>query len=154
MQTIKFKEEQKKAQAVMRELEKLEMKESGQASHKNIILPKYVMNQDLKVYEEIEAPPKSIYKAVGYNDMQRVKAMMEGDEKEKRNANSDSIKKSKTLAANNKAENDLAVVEEEHRRTNVTNLHYRKFYEDELENDRQLFPDPDDPFIKIPIKKG
>ena len=36
----------------------------------------------------------------------------------------------------------------------MTNLHYRKFYEDELENDRDLFPDPDEPFIKIPIKRG
>ena len=38
--------------------------------------------------------------------------------------------------------------------TSVTNLHYRKFYQDELENDTNLFPDPDDPFIKIPIKRG
>lgn len=36
----------------------------------------------------------------------------------------------------------------------MTNLHYRKFYEDELENDRQLFPDPDEPFITIPVKRG
>ena len=43
---------------------------------------------------------------------------------------------------------------EEARVTQVTNLHYRKFYEDELENDRQLFPDPDEPFISIPIKRG
>lgn len=33
-------------------------------------------------------------------------------------------------------------------------MHYRKFYEDELENDRSLFPDPDEPFVKIPIKRG
>jgi len=44
--------------------------------------------------------------------------------------------------------------EEENRQTEVSNLHYRKFYEDELENDRTLFPDPDDPFIKIPVKRG
>ena len=45
-------------------------------------------------------------------------------------------------------------MEEETRITNATNLHYRKFYEDELENDKNLFPDPDEPFIRIPIKKG
>ena len=50
--------------------------------------------------------------------------------------------------------NDFELKEEENRITKVTNLHYRKFYEDELENDRALFPDPDDPFIKIPIKRG
>ena len=45
------------------------MKESGQEASANVILPKYVMNQDLKVYEEVEVPPSSLYKAVGYNDM-------------------------------------------------------------------------------------
>ena len=43
-----------------------------------------MMNQDLKVYEEIDAPPSSMYKAVGYNDMIRVKEMMEGDDADKR----------------------------------------------------------------------
>ena len=62
------------------------MKESGQESHKNILLPKYVLNDDLKVYEEIDPPPKSLYKAVGYNDMQRVKIIMEGDDEQKRSA--------------------------------------------------------------------
>ena len=29
-------------------------------------------------------PPKSLYKAIGYNDMNRVKIMMEGDDEDKR----------------------------------------------------------------------
>jgi len=60
------------------------MKDGGQESHKNIILPKYVMNQDLKVYQEVDRPPKSLYLAVGYNDMNRVKILMEGDDADKR----------------------------------------------------------------------
>lgn len=80
----KYKEEHKKAEAVKREIEKQEMKESGAESHKNIIIPKYVLNPDLKIYEEIEIPPTSLYKAVGYNDMARVKILMEGDESDKR----------------------------------------------------------------------
>jgi len=60
------------------------MKESGAESHKNIIIPKYVLNPDLKIYEEIDIPPTSLYKAVGYNDMARVKIIMEGDESDKR----------------------------------------------------------------------
>ena len=36
----------------------------------------------------------------------------------------------------------------------ITNLHYRKYYEDELENDRTLFADPEEPFVKIDIKRG
>ena len=66
------------------------MKEEGQESHKNIILPKYVMNQALQVYQEIDKPPKSMYKAVGYNDMNRVKIVMEGDDAEKRDENAKS----------------------------------------------------------------
>jgi len=60
------------------------MKDEGQELHKNIILPKYTMNQDLKVYEEVDAPPKSLYKAIGFNDMNRVKLMMEGNDEDKR----------------------------------------------------------------------
>jgi len=40
------------------------MKETGGEAHKNILLPKYVLNADLNVYEELEAPPKSLYKSV------------------------------------------------------------------------------------------
>ena len=83
-QQTKFKEEQKKAEKVKREIEKQEMKESGAESHKNVVLPKYLLNKDLNVYEEIEIPPTSLYKAVGFNDMARVKIIMEGDDKEKR----------------------------------------------------------------------
>lgn len=44
-QQLAFKEEQKKAAAVKREIQKMEMRESGQESHKNIILPKYELNE-------------------------------------------------------------------------------------------------------------
>lgn len=60
------------------------MAEQGGEAHRNIILPKYQLNQDLKVYEEVDVPPKSLYKAVGYNDMQRVKIIMEGNDSDKR----------------------------------------------------------------------
>lgn len=40
----------------------------------------------MKVYEEIDAPPKSLYKSVGFNDMQRVKVIMEGDDADKRSS--------------------------------------------------------------------
>ena len=62
----------------------MQMKESGQEVHKNIILPKYVLNEALQIYVEAEKPPKSLYKAVGYNDMNRVKEIMEGNDAEKR----------------------------------------------------------------------
>ena len=118
-QKIKFKEEQKKAQALKREIERQEMKESGQEASANVILPKYVMNDALKVYEEVEMPPKSIYKAVGYNDMQRVKIFIEGDEAEKRLeagsniASASIIKRQKSTSARNRGALDADILQME-----------------------------------------
>ena len=84
-QSVKFREEAKKAEKVKREIEKQEMKNSdNNKSHQNIILPQYVLNKDLNVYEEVDIPPHSLYMAVGFNDMQRVKILMEGDDADKR----------------------------------------------------------------------
>lgn len=83
---IKFDEEKKKAEAVRREIERSMMKESGQEVHQNIKMPEYVINQELNVYEEVNVPPKALYKSVGYNDMQRVKIIMEGDDSDKRSS--------------------------------------------------------------------
>ena len=81
-----FKEEQMKAKRVQRELELEEMKQQGGDSAANIILPKYEKNEDLNVYMEIDQPPKSLYKAIGYNDLQRVQLIMEGNDSEKRSS--------------------------------------------------------------------
>ena len=160
-QKEQFKEAQKQAQLLRREVERQEMKESGNDASKNIILPKYVLNKDLKVYEEVDVPPKSLYKPIGFNDLNRVKIFMEGDDNDKRTefgskiASVSIVKRQSTRFVNNKQLNsDMAEMVELNRQTEVTNLHYRKYYEDELENDRTLFPDPDDPFIKIPVKRG
>ena len=156
-QQEKFKLESKKAMAVKREVQKMEMLESGQEVHKNIILPKYELNKSLNVYEEVDVPPSSLYKAVGYNDLEKVKVYMQGDDADKRSeaaARESLVKTKSVIQANAKLDDGMAALAEETRKTNVTNLHYRKFYEDELENDRQLFPDPDEPFVRIPIKRG
>jgi len=47
-------------------------------------LPQYELNEKLKVYEEVKIPPKDLYMAVGYNDLEKVKVFMEGNDKEKR----------------------------------------------------------------------
>ncbi len=94
--------------------------------------------------------------------MQRVKTIMEGNDADKRSEmeRKESLKKGSPLKQSTTVKNVNAMaevfneVEEENRITAVTNLHYRKFYEDELENDKNLFPDPDEPFISIPIKRG
>ena len=62
----------------------LEMKESAQDAFSNIIMPHYEFNDELKVYMESEVPSKALYKTVGYNDLNRIKLIMEGDDSEKR----------------------------------------------------------------------
>ena len=51
-----------------------------------------------------------------------------------------------------KDEEAVRLAEEQDRMLDITNLHYRKFYDDELENNKDLFPKM--PFISAPIKRG
>lgn len=64
-----------------------------------------MLNKDLGVYEEIDVPPNSLYMAVGFNDMQRVKIFMEGDDADKRSqAQRVSLLQKSQPAANNDEE--------------------------------------------------
>ena len=113
------------------------MKQAGGAPHKNVLCPQYAFNKELQVWIPQEAPPSTMYKAVGYNDLKRVTIMMEGDDEEKR------------------AELDLdgmAEPERLERKLKITNLHYRRFFADELENNKALFPNM--PFLSVDIKRG
>ena len=156
-----------KAKRVQRELELEEMKQQGGDSAANIILPKYEKNEDLNVYMEIDQPPKSLYKAIGYNDLQRVQLIMEGNDSEKRSSDfqnqktmmkQSSLRKSakggERLTRTQKLEQALLDQKHQQRVTQLTNLHYRKFYEDELENDERLFPKDNMPFVNIGVKRG
>lgn len=163
-QKAKLKAEQKKNAKVQKELDKHELKakvEGGGAD--NVLAPNYVWDENINVYKELESdrPPSSIYKAVGYNDLARVKLIMDGDDAEKRSGTMRKTGKKSgmakmrltTGAANReKLEEDVARAEELERKLEITNLHYRKFYDDELENDKDLFPSM--PFLSIPIKRG
>ena len=94
-QKQKLKDEQKKAAKVEAELEKIKLKEElGDGACDNIRCPMYEYDADLKVYTEKDIPPTSIYKAVGYNDLKRIKNMMEGNDEEKRATRAGTLKKS------------------------------------------------------------
>ena len=62
------------------------MKEAGGSAFSNILLPQYEYNESLKVYVEIDPPKSSLYKSVGYNDLNTIKEIMDGDDSEKRSA--------------------------------------------------------------------
>lgn len=158
---MKLKEELKKAAKVQAELDKMQLKEDlGDLAANNILCPKYKFNEDLKTYMEIDPPPDSMYKAVGFNDLNRVKTMMEGDDAEIRAGSKRLSKKAAQAMARktagtmmrDKDEEAVRKAEEQDRMLDITNLHYRKFYDDELENNKDLFPKM--PFISAPIKRG
>ena len=150
---MKLKEERKKAEKVEQELEKHRMMESGQADEmcNNILPPKY-RNDPEQGYEEIDMPSKSMYKKVGYNDLPRIKEMMEGNDAEKRTGIKRKTTKNNTQGRINKDEEAQRKLEETERMLDLTNLHYRKYYDDELENCKELFPKQ--PFINVDIKRG
>ena len=89
------------------------------------------------MYKEQNRPSSLMYKAIGYNDLKRVRIMMEGTDEERR------------TEALKDLTDPIKILE---RQTEITNLHYRKFYEDELENNKNLFPE--NPFLRIPIMRG
>jgi len=49
-----------------------------------VICPQYTLNDELKIYTEDSRPPETVFKAVGYNNLEIVKKMMQGDDAEKR----------------------------------------------------------------------
>ena len=75
------------------------------------------------MYEEIKVPAKSLYKCVGYNDMQRVKIIMEGDDSDKRsslqrkNEEEGLIARSSTVKRIDAKSAEQEAREEENRRT-------------------------------------
>lgn len=63
------KEAKKRELADQKEKDKKAMKESGGAFYNNILIPNYEYNEDLKYYTEVDIPPETMYKAIGYNDL-------------------------------------------------------------------------------------
>ena len=99
----------------------------------NVLIPNYRFDKTLNFYVEEDVPPETLYKSVGYNNLQTVRDLMEGDEH---------TRKEKKLTEEEGRERLMA----------ESNKHYRKFYEDELENDKKLFPCM--PFLKVPVMRG
>lgn len=85
------------------------MKSAGDDLHKNVLLPKYKLDERLKINREVSKPKSTIYMELGYN------------------------------------ENPPEKPEEERK-------HYRKFFNDELENNKELFPKM--PFHTVDIIRG
>ena len=154
-QTQKLKEERKKAEKVEQELARHAMKQSGHGDEmcNNILCPKYELNEELG-WMEIDPPPKTMYKKVGYNDLTRVKEMMEGNDAEKRAGTKRVTQKRMTSGTAMRAKDEEAALAQEEldRKLEITNLHYRRFFDDELENNEELFPHK--PFLSVPIKRG
>lgn len=78
---------EEKKRAILEEKQKDRAKfeqENGMSAFSMIICPRYHYNEKLKVYQEVKAPPASLYKTVGFNNLEVVKRMMDGDDAERR----------------------------------------------------------------------
>lgn len=128
-------------------------------------MPKYTYNEELKVYTEDTPPPASVFKPVGYNNLEVVKQMMEGDDTEKRAGFVPTLKlptkkeqermlsrRSVVEAAEPDLQEERNCEAEKERLLAISNKHYRKFYNDELENDKELFSDP--VFTRVEVMRG
>jgi BMFP domain-containing protein YqiC len=84
----RFLEEKKKALKTQKKLDEESMKDGDHEHCKNafamVICPQYTLNDELKIYTEDSRPPETVFKAVGYNNLEIVKKMMQGDDAEKR----------------------------------------------------------------------
>lgn len=165
---------------VARQIELDQLKLQGGSSAANIVLPKYVYQEELKFFEECDPPSKKLYKGIGFNDKDQIRIMMEGDDNEKRSQkdkltelkalkelreSQPAIRQQTTLRKSvkkrGKGESETSEDkfnrlqnEFEKRMLKLTNRHYRKFYEDELENDETLFSEANKPFINVDVKRG
>ena len=54
------------------------------SSDQTVLIPNYRFDKGLNFYVEREAPPESLYKEIGFNNLQKVRDLMEGDEKERK----------------------------------------------------------------------
>jgi hypothetical protein len=76
-----FLEQRKLAMSVKKAKD---LKEIGDVAHQMVICPQYEYNEELKIYTECSVPPETVYKAVGFNNLEVVRKMMDGDDADKR----------------------------------------------------------------------
>jgi hypothetical protein len=121
---------------------------------KMVVLPRYEYNEALKIYTEIRHPPSTVFRPVGFNNLELVAQMMDGNDTEKRTGfvglqRKQTLKRTNEDPGSNKCQTDLSNTE---RLYQLTNKHYRKYYEDELENNKDLFPSH--VFERVDIVRG
>ena len=82
----KLEVELKENKEAERKLDALMLKKDNQGLE-DIKIPNYATCKQMEnLFTEIEQPPESLYKQVGYNDLPQIMKMMEGNDVEKRAA--------------------------------------------------------------------
>lgn len=168
----KVEEEKRQAKAQRKE-EARQLLATVDTSH-NVSIPNYIFDQQLRVYREVMPPKNELFKPVGFNDQDLIKELMALMNKIPPSAASNPkvVRQNAKLAKKVKAEARKAgnqdVIQQEAAEPNEeevdlavnlmqqvydrTNKHYRRYFEDELENDTEIFPKPI--FTNIEIKRG
>lgn len=111
-----------------------------------VLPPYYEKDDSTNLYYEIKTPSTALYKEVGYNTQEVIKKIEEGERK----LGQDQPERKSTVVKKNK--NSIKDLEDQNYRLEKTNKHYRRYYNDELENDKELFPK--EPFNKFNLIRG
>lgn len=96
----------KRAEADDRQRAREEANQKGDSGIQPVVMPKYALDERLKVMREVDPPPAALFIGLGWDE----------DDTTKRK-------------------------------------HYRIYYPDELENDKEIFPKPS-PFDTYQLKRG
>jgi hypothetical protein len=139
--------------------------EDGNVYSNTIIIPEYKWNSEMNQYEPGPPPSDLLYHRVGFNDLQIINEIMDGDDNAKRNKKTMKAKTTKKsqsrlsrldddehLNTEEAEEKDQADKENLEMRTLKTKEHFRKYYEDELENNKELLGTT--PFVTYDLKRG
>ena len=112
----------------------------------------------MSVYREINIPNPKVFLPVGFNNQDTIKALMkireggmthaEAEAKQKEAEERKSVKK----VSLEKDDDEEEEAKKEAEITQITKKHYRSFYNDELENDKELFKRM--PFFAYDIWRG
>ena len=116
-----------KKRAAERELDLHQFKKSSiykTGTINSVVIPQYTRDPILGFTVEKDEPKASLYKAIGFNDQKTVKEMV----------------KAETDLGNGEESQKNKQVNIEKKQLELTKKHYRIFYEDELENNKELFP--------------
>ena len=121
-------------------------------------MPEYEYDNQLAVYREVKVPNEKLFLPVGYNSQDIIKAMMKIREGGLSHEEAE-VQRAKILTARASMKGAAEPEEDEEEEAKkeaecneLTQKHYRTFYDDELENNKEIFKRM--PFYTFDVMRG